>query len=173
MTLHKIRDVVLIFFLFATTQSLRRLFQLNNLYLKQDLKRYICAGNKTLLIDLNSVVGFKKCDENFLNGDFVDGMTIDSEDNLWIASYGSSKVCKFNTVDGRLLETVELPVKTVTSLCFGGDNWNEIYVTSYWDVSWITDAKPFDADHQYGKLYKISSDTGKLKGRPMYRWRSK
>lgn len=133
----------------------------------------ICAGNKKLLIDLNSVVGFKKCDENFLNGDFVDGITIDSEDNLWMASYGSSRVCKFDTTNGNLLETIELPVKTITSLCFGGDNWNELYVTSYWDLSWKTDTKPFDDDDRYGKLYKISSESRKLKGIPMFPWRSK
>lgn len=108
-----------------------------------------------------------------MNGDFVDGITIDSEDNLWIASYGSGTVCKFDTVDGGLLDIIELPVKTITSLCFGGDNWNELYVTSYWDVSWITDTKPFDGDDRYGKLYKVSSDKGKLKGIPMYPWCSK
>ncbi|XP_037028837.1 regucalcin-like [Bradysia coprophila] len=129
--------------------------------------------NKKLFIDLNSVVGFKKCDSNFLNGDFVDGITIDSEDNLWMASYGSSKICKFDTINGQLLETIELPVKTVTSLCFGGDDWSKIYVTTYWDVSWITDTKPFDDDDQYGKLYRVSSDQRQLKGIPMFRWRSK
>lgn len=134
---------------------------------------YLSVGNKKLLIDLNSIDGFKKCDQHFLNGDFVDGISIDSDNNLWIASYGSSKICKFNSVDGKLLERIELPVKTVTSLCFGGDNWNEIYVTSYWDVSWVTDTKPFDDDDRYGKLYKISSSKGKLNGIPMFKWRSK
>lgn len=129
--------------------------------------------NKKLFIDLDSVAGFRKCDSHFLNGDFADGITIDSENNLWMASYGSSKICKFDTINGQLLETIELPVKTVTSLCFGDNDWSKIYVTSYWDVSWITDTKPFDDDDQYGKLYRISSDQGKLKGIPMFRWRSK
>ncbi|KAJ6637660.1 Regucalcin [Pseudolycoriella hygida] len=127
--------------------------------------------NKKLFIDFNSE-GFKKCDENFLNGDFADGITIDSEDNLWMASYGSSRICKFSGSKGEMLERIELPVKTVTSLCFGGDNYSEIFVTSYWDVSWATDEKPFDDDEAYGKLYKVSSAAGKLKGIPMFPWRS-
>lgn len=121
---------------------------------------------------MTSIPAFRKCDENFLNGDFCDGISIDSEDNLWMASYGSSKVYKFNTFDGTLLETIEMPVKTITSLCFGGSDWNEVYVTSYWDVSWITDTKPFDDDDQYGKVYKINSVEGKLKGIPMFTWRT-
>lgn len=133
----------------------------------------MCIGNKRLFIDLNSMTGFNRCDESFLNGDFVDGICIDSEDNLWMASYGSGNVCKFSTLDGTLLEKIELPVKTITSLCFGGENWNELYVTSYWDVSWITNTKPFDEDERYGKLYKVTSDGGRLKGIPMFPWRSK
>ncbi|KAG5887000.1 hypothetical protein JTB14_024216 [Gonioctena quinquepunctata] len=60
-----------------------------------------------------------------------DGMTIDTDGNLWVAVFGESKVIK---IDPRrpetLLESIELPANQVTSVAFGGTNLDELWVTS-------------------------------------------
>ncbi|KAL1137640.1 hypothetical protein AAG570_009336, partial [Ranatra chinensis] len=58
-----------------------------------------------------------------------DGMTIDNNDNLWIACWGGSKVIQVSG-RGKLLRSIELPVERVTSVAFGGNNLSTLYVTT-------------------------------------------
>ena len=59
-----------------------------------------------------------------------DGMTIDAEDNLWVAIWGGSRVEKRSGRTGELLDTIKLPAKQVTSCCFGDEDWMTLYITS-------------------------------------------
>lgn len=59
-----------------------------------------------------------------------DGMTIDSEDNLWIALYGGGAVIKVNPISGALLEVHNIPARDVTSAMFGGPNLDILFVTT-------------------------------------------
>jgi sugar lactone lactonase YvrE len=59
-----------------------------------------------------------------------DGMTSDLEDNLWIAMWGGAQVTRWNPRSGQLLEQIPLPAKHVTSCVFGGENLDELFVTS-------------------------------------------
>ena len=59
-----------------------------------------------------------------------DGMTSDTEGKLWIAMWGGAKVTRWNPQNGELLEQIPLPAKNVTSCVFGGDDLNELYITS-------------------------------------------
>jgi sugar lactone lactonase YvrE len=59
-----------------------------------------------------------------------DGMTSDTEGNLWIAMWGGAAITRWNPENGKLLEKISLPAKNVTSCVFGGDDLNELYVTS-------------------------------------------
>jgi sugar lactone lactonase YvrE len=59
-----------------------------------------------------------------------DGMTSDTEGNLWIAMWGGAKITRWNPQTGKLLEQIPLPAKNVTSCAFGGTNLNELYITS-------------------------------------------
>ncbi|XP_018569343.1 regucalcin [Anoplophora glabripennis] len=61
----------------------------------------------------------------------ADGMTIDTDGNLWVAIYNGSRVIQ---IDPRkpetLLCTVPLPAQQPTSIAFGGENLDELYVTT-------------------------------------------
>ena len=59
-----------------------------------------------------------------------DGMTSDTDGNLWIALWGGAKVTKWDPHTGRLLEQVPVPALNTTSCVFGGPRMNELYVTS-------------------------------------------
>lgn len=60
-----------------------------------------------------------------------DGMAIDTDGNLWVATFGGGRIIK---IDPRkpetLLYTISLPAKQVTSAAFGGRNLDELYVTT-------------------------------------------
>lgn len=59
-----------------------------------------------------------------------DGMTIDSEGNLWVALWGGSAVACWNPETGKLLRTINVPAKNVTSCAFGGNDLSTLYITT-------------------------------------------
>ena len=59
-----------------------------------------------------------------------DGMTSDTDGNLWIAMWGGAQVTKWDPRTGRLLEQIPMPVLQPSSCIFGGADLNELYVTS-------------------------------------------
>jgi sugar lactone lactonase YvrE len=61
---------------------------------------------------------------------FPDGMTIDAEDMLWIAHFGGWQVCRWNPKTGEKMRSLKLPVSQVTSCAFGGENLNDLYITT-------------------------------------------
>ena len=58
-----------------------------------------------------------------------DGMTTDSQGNLWVACFGGAAVRCFSPAGGQLDE-VHFPVTQVTSCTFGGAGLADLYVTS-------------------------------------------
>ena len=61
---------------------------------------------------------------------FPDGMTIDAEGKLWIAHWGGWQVTRWDPETGAQLDSIKLPVSQVTSICFGGEHFDEMFVTS-------------------------------------------
>lgn len=59
-----------------------------------------------------------------------DGMTIDTDGNLWVAVFNGSRVLHVDPRTGKLLTTIEIPAKQTTSVAFGGPNMDILYVTS-------------------------------------------
>ncbi|CAH0553628.1 unnamed protein product [Brassicogethes aeneus] len=59
-----------------------------------------------------------------------DGMTIDSDDNIWVAIYGGGCILHVHGQTGELLLKLDLPVTYVTSLAFGGPNLDILYATT-------------------------------------------
>ncbi|MGP9680194.1 SMP-30/gluconolactonase/LRE family protein [Halomonas sp. AOP27-A1-41] len=64
-----------------------------------------------------------------LNGGAADGATVDSEGYYWMALVYDGRICRF-APDGTLDREIEMPVKKVTSVQFGGPDLDVLYVTS-------------------------------------------
>lgn len=61
---------------------------------------------------------------------YPDGMTIDNEGMLWIAHWDGWQVTRWNPFSGRKLYQVQLPAAKITSCTFGGENLDDLYITS-------------------------------------------
>ncbi|XP_071086629.1 regucalcin-like [Haliotis cracherodii] len=59
-----------------------------------------------------------------------DGMNIDTEGKLWVAAYEGGKVLRIDPTTGNVIRTVKFPCEKITSLCFGGKDFTDLYVTS-------------------------------------------
>ncbi|ELU03646.1 hypothetical protein CAPTEDRAFT_91279 [Capitella teleta] len=59
-----------------------------------------------------------------------DGMCIDTEEKLWVACFNGSKVVRFDPITGAQMRVIEFPATKITSCCFGGANFDELFVTS-------------------------------------------
>lgn len=88
-----------------------------------------------------------------------DGMTIDTDGNLWIAIWGGSCVACYNPETGECLKEIPLPALNITSCCWGGPDLDVLYVTS---AACDTDLKKYPAA---GCLFAVRG-TGS-KGHPM------
>lgn len=58
-----------------------------------------------------------------------DGMCIDCEGKIWVACFSASKVVRFDPQTGKALQEIKMPATNITSVCFGGPNLDELYVT--------------------------------------------
>ncbi|XP_076237586.1 uncharacterized protein LOC143181185 [Calliopsis andreniformis] len=59
-----------------------------------------------------------------------DGMTIDTNGNLWIALYSGGGVLNVNPRTGEVIRFLKLPVSKVTSVAFGGPLCDILFVTT-------------------------------------------
>lgn len=66
-----------------------------------------------------------------------DGLTVDSDGYLWVAIWGGGCIRRY-APSGSLERTVRLPVTQVTSMCFGGLDYDELFITTAYDG--LTDA---------------------------------
>lgn len=59
-----------------------------------------------------------------------DGSTIDENGNIWVALWGGSAVTCWNPNTGQLLQKIKIPAKNITSCAFGGEQLDELYITT-------------------------------------------
>ncbi|MCT4619830.1 MAG: SMP-30/gluconolactonase/LRE family protein [Marinisporobacter sp.] len=59
-----------------------------------------------------------------------DGICVDAQGMIWIAHWGGAKVSRWNPKDGKCIEQYEIPTPLVTSCAFGGENYNELFITT-------------------------------------------
>jgi len=87
-----------------------------------DLERGTLS-NKIVLVDCVNNADFK-------DGEYPDGLTIDSNGHLWSALYGGGRVVRVNPDTGRVEESVAVGGGPLTtSVAFGGANLDELFVT--------------------------------------------
>lgn len=106
--------------------------------------------NETVFFDLR-INGSKP-------GYVFDGMTSDSNGNLYIATWGGSKVMNLDKGTGQLLREINIPAEQVTSAAFGGPQLDELFVTTSSNGNKTAPA---------GALFKVSG-LG-VKGKPMHK----
>jgi sugar lactone lactonase YvrE len=58
-----------------------------------------------------------------------DGMTVDAEGHVWVALFFGSQVRRYSP-EGKLVGVVQLPAARVTSCNFGGEDLQDLYVTT-------------------------------------------
>ena len=63
------------------------------------------------------------------DGGAFDGATVDAEGGVWSAIVYVGKLIRY-APDGRVDRVIDMPVKKVTSVNFGGPNLDILYVTS-------------------------------------------
>lgn len=61
---------------------------------------------------------------------YPDGMTIDTEDKLWIALYAGRKVIRINPDNGHIEFEIRIPVPKPTSCTFGGKDLKTLFITT-------------------------------------------
>ncbi|KAH7975625.1 hypothetical protein HPB52_003721 [Rhipicephalus sanguineus] len=108
--------------------------------------------NRRVLVDFNKKPGFQELG-------LPDGMTIDVNDKIWVACFGGSAVIQIDPETAKILTKIDFPAKYTTSCCFGGKNYDVLYVTT---ASFNPDAKR----PENGRLYRVT-ELG-AKGRAAY-----
>lgn len=58
-----------------------------------------------------------------------DGMTVDQDGNAWSARWNGGCLVKY-TANGKEVLRIDFPTKKVSSLTFGGEDYNDLYVTT-------------------------------------------
>ncbi|XP_043478315.1 regucalcin-like [Leptopilina heterotoma] len=102
-------------------------------------------ANKRIAFDL---------EENNLPG-IPDGMTVDSKGNLWVALFEGAQVIQIDPRTKKLLRSIPMPAKRVTSVVFGGPLLDTLYVTTAgYGFSIQNEQTPAD-DLQGGSIYEV------------------
>ena len=88
---------------------------------------------------------------------YPDGMTVDSEGGIWIAFWNGSCIKRY-APDYSLLQTIDFPVRFVSSCAFAGDDLTTLVVTT------ATGDNGWHDEHELaGALFTIETDvTGKV-----------
>ena len=81
-------------------------------------------------INKNNKIINKKIFKKFSIQDGVpDGMTLDKNNNLWVAHFHGACISVFNS-RAKLVHKINFPAKNITNCTFGGQNNNELFVTT-------------------------------------------
>jgi gluconolactonase len=84
--------------------------------------------------------------------EFPDGLCVDEEGAVWVASYGGGSVLRY-TPEGDLDRRVRVPARDVTSVCFGGADRRDLYVVT---------ADNTDVPERKGTIFRTRSDVAGL-----------
>ncbi|XP_006903484.1 PREDICTED: regucalcin-like, partial [Elephantulus edwardii] len=82
-----------------------------------------------------------------------DGMCVDTQGRLWVACIDGGRVIHLDPETGTVLKTVDMPVSRITSCCFGGPRYSDLYVTSASDG---LSADQLSQEPQAGCIFKVT-----------------
>ena len=111
---------------------------LTNLKIEKTVSGGSVANSIVGISQLGNKVGFigKISDDDlgskYEEDGYPDGITVDEEGNIWIAHWGSGIITK-QSPNGNIVNKFNLPSINLTSLCFGGNNFKDLLVTSATD----------------------------------------
>jgi len=123
--------------------------------------RFSYDGSTGNIDNREKLVDYKTCNAG-VESDLPDGMAIDTEGRLWVANYSGGKVICVEPSTGCVSETIPLPCRNPTSVCWGGEGGRDLYVTS----SKVGLSAPSDAD---GRVFRVTGVAAR--GRPSVRAR--
>ena len=82
-----------------------------------------------------------------------DGLTTDEDGGIWVAFFGGGEVSRYDP-SGELTHVVTLPVKQVTSCCFGGKDMTELFITT---ARYAMNSESLAKEPLAGSLFKLST----------------
>ncbi len=94
---------------------------------------------------------------------YPDGITVDCNDNIWVACWGGGAVLCFSS-NGQLITAVDVPAPYVTNILFAGDNYQEVYVTTATNPMSELEKKAFPDS---GKVFKFLSNLSGIAEEPI------
>jgi sugar lactone lactonase YvrE len=83
---------------------------------------------------------------------FPDGLCCDVNGNIWLALWGGGGVECFDGRTGKSLERISVPTRQVSSCCFGGENLDQLFITTAWQN---LDNAARDADSLAGSIFMV------------------
>jgi sugar lactone lactonase YvrE len=82
-----------------------------------------------------------------------DGLTTDEDGGIWVAFFGGGEVRRYDP-SGELTHVVTLPVKQVTSCCFGVKDMSELFITT---ARYAMNSESLAKEPLAGSLFKLST----------------
>ncbi|MBH31154.1 MAG: gluconolaconase [Candidatus Marinimicrobia bacterium] len=62
-------------------------------------------------------------------GGSPDGLCMDSDDNIWVGLWEGSAILQMDQ-NGKEMQRIQFPTSKITTLCFGGEDLRDIFITS-------------------------------------------
>lgn len=101
-------------------------------------------------------------------GGLPDGATVDVEGLFWVAIFRAGKIAAYRS-DGQLERVIEMPVKLVSSVAFGGPAFDQLYVTTIaHDVIHKAQGGKKDGDELGGSLFVIEGLNARGRAEPQF-----
>jgi D-xylonolactonase len=102
-----------------------------------------------------------------------DGLTVDRDDFLWCAMWYGGQVVRYGP-DGAVEQRIRMPVLQVSSIAFGGEDLQDLYITTAAEP-WVSRLAPrgFDAgaSNMGGSLYRVRVEVpGKPEHLAAFQW---
>ena len=85
---------------------------------------------------------------------FPDGLIVDSEGFVWNAHWAGGRIRRYDP-SGKMEREIKLPVANTTCMAFGGEQMDELYITTAWFMMSDEDRK---ASPMAGDLFRIKTD---------------